>query len=136
MDMTDRVVNLLIGDAQPRVRFGLRVLLEQHPGWHVTGEAENARALLDQIHLGCPDLVLLDWELPGMPAQELLAVIRRACPRLGVVFMSGGLGGEIAAAVQCSRLRRHGWKAFELKSKKYPPGDLCDWRMKLIGRGL
>jgi DNA-binding NarL/FixJ family response regulator len=89
MDMTDRVVNLLIGDAQPRVRFGLRVLLEQHPGWHVTGEAENARALLDQIHLGCPDLVLLDWELPGMPAQELLAVIRRACPRLGVVFMSG-----------------------------------------------
>jgi DNA-binding NarL/FixJ family response regulator len=80
MDMTDRVVNLLIGDAQPRVRFGLRVLLEQHPGWHVTGEAENARALLDQIHLGCPDLVLLDWELPGMPAQELLAVIRRACP--------------------------------------------------------
>jgi DNA-binding NarL/FixJ family response regulator len=89
MDMTDRVVNLLIGDAQPRVRFGLRVLLEQHPGWHVTGEAENARALLDQIHLGCPDLVLLDWELPGMPAQELLAVIRRACPRLGVVLMSG-----------------------------------------------
>ena len=24
-----------------------------------------------------------------MPAQELLAVIRRACPRLGVVFISG-----------------------------------------------
>jgi DNA-binding NarL/FixJ family response regulator len=32
--------------------------------------------------------VLLDWELPGMPAQELLTMIRHACPHLRVVFMS------------------------------------------------
>jgi DNA-binding NarL/FixJ family response regulator len=83
------VLNILIGDAQPRVRFGLRLLLEQQPGWRVAGEAEDASALLDHVHCGCPDLVLLDWELPGMPAQELLTVIRQACPRLWVVFMSG-----------------------------------------------
>ena len=86
--MTDRLLNILIGDAQPRVRFGLRLLLEQQPGWRVTGEAEDAHLLLDHIRLGCPDLVLLDWELPGMPVTELLATIRRACPRLRVVFMS------------------------------------------------
>jgi DNA-binding NarL/FixJ family response regulator len=86
--MTDRLLNILIGDAQPRVRFGLRLLLEQQPGWRVTGEAEDAQLLLDHIRLGCPDLVLLDWELPGMPVTELLATIRRACPRLRVVFMS------------------------------------------------
>jgi len=82
-------LNILIGDASPRVRFGLRLLLEQQPGWRVTGEVEDAQALLEHIHYGCPDLVLLDWELPGMPARDLLAVIRQACPRLGVVFMSG-----------------------------------------------
>jgi DNA-binding NarL/FixJ family response regulator len=82
-------LNILIGDAQPRVRFGLRLLLEQQPGWRVAGEAEDAQTLLHHVRGGCPDLVLLDWELPGMPAQELLAVIRRACPCLGVVFMSG-----------------------------------------------
>jgi DNA-binding NarL/FixJ family response regulator len=82
-------MNILIGDAQPRVRFGLRLLFEQQPGWKVTGEAEDAQALLDHIRFGCPNLVLLDWELPGMPAQELLALIRQTCPRLGVVFMSG-----------------------------------------------
>ena len=86
--MTDRLLNILIGDAQPRVRFGLRLLLEQQPGWRVTGEAEEAQLLLDHIRLGCPDLVLLDWELPGMPITELLAAIRRACPRLWVIFMS------------------------------------------------
>ena len=83
------VLNILIGDAQPRVRFGLRLLLEQQAGWRVVGEAEDAQALLDHVGHGCPDLILLDWELPGMPAQELLAAIRRACPRLRVVFMSG-----------------------------------------------
>lgn len=82
-------LNILIGDASPRVRFGLRLLLEQQPGWRVTGEAEEAQALLDAVHCGCPDLVLLDWELPGMPAQELLTAIRLACPHLRVVFMSG-----------------------------------------------
>ncbi len=87
--MSGMVLNILIGDAQPRVRFGLRLLLEQQPGWRVAGEAEDAQMLLDHVRGGCPDLVLLDWELPGMPAQELLAVIRQACPRLGVVFMSG-----------------------------------------------
>ena len=82
-------LDILIGDAQPRVRFALRVLLEQQPGWRVTGEAADAQALLDHLFGGCPGLVLLDWELPGMPGQELLTVVRRACPRLRVVFMSG-----------------------------------------------
>ena len=87
--MADMTLAILIGDAQPRVRFGLHVLLEEQPGWRVAGEAVDAPALLDEIRGGCPDLVLLDWELPGMPAEELLATIRRACPDLRVIFMSG-----------------------------------------------
>jgi len=89
MHMAGMGLNILIGDASPRVRFGLRLLLEQQPGWRVAGEVEDAQALLDEVRGGCPDLVLLDWELPGMPAQELLTAIRQACPHLRVVFMSG-----------------------------------------------
>jgi DNA-binding NarL/FixJ family response regulator len=84
-------MNILIGDAQPRIRFGLRLLFEQQPGWKVTGEVDGAQALLDALSLRCPDLVLLDWELPGIPAEELLALIRQQCPRMRVVFMSGKL---------------------------------------------
>ena len=82
-------LNILIGDASPRVRFGLRILLEQQPGWRVVGEVEDVQALLESVRCGCPDLVLLDWELPGMPAQELLTIIRHACPHLWILFMSG-----------------------------------------------
>ena len=91
------VLKILLGDAQPRVRFGLCKLLEQQPGWSVAGEAEDAPALLAAIACGCPDLVLLDWELPGMPAQDLLLKIRQACPHLRVVFMSGNV--ELRQAV-------------------------------------
>jgi DNA-binding NarL/FixJ family response regulator len=82
-------VNILIGDAQSRVRFGLQLLFEQQAGWKVVGEAEDAQALLDAVRFRCPDLVLLDWELPGMPAEDLSALIRQGCPRLRVVYMSG-----------------------------------------------
>jgi len=84
-------INILIGDAQPRVRFGLRLLLEQQPGWRVTGEMEDAPAVLKALHCGCPDLALLDWELPGLPAQELLTLIHQSCPNLWIVFMSGNV---------------------------------------------
>ncbi len=82
-------LNILIGDAHPRVRFGLRLLLEQQAGWKVAGEAEDAQILLAHVFSSCPNLVLLDWELPGMPVEELLAVIRQTCPHLKVIFMSG-----------------------------------------------
>src|SRR5512139_716736 len=88
LNMADRLLNILIGDAQPMIRHGLGLLFEQQPGWRVVGEAEDAQALLDYIRLGCPDLVVLDWELPGMPAMELLAAIRKSCSHLWVIFMS------------------------------------------------
>ncbi len=89
MAAVEKDLKILIGDAHPRVRFGLRLLLEQQPGWEVAGEAEDARMLLAHVFSGCPNLVLLDWELPGMPVEELLAVIRQACPHLRIIFMSG-----------------------------------------------
>jgi len=70
-------MNILIGDAQPRVRFGLRILFEQQPGWNIVGEVDDAQGLLDAVRLYRPDLVLLDWELSGMPAEELVTQIRQ-----------------------------------------------------------
>ena len=89
MQKTGTILNILIGDAQSRIRHGLHVLLEQQAGWKVSGEVKDAQALLDAIRIGCPDLVLLDYELPGMPAKELLTHIHQACPHLRVIFMSG-----------------------------------------------
>jgi CheY-like chemotaxis protein len=74
-------LNILIGDASLRVRFGLCILLEQHPGWRVAREVEDAQSLLEAVRCGCPDLVLLDWELPGMPALGTSPSLRAGCRR-------------------------------------------------------
>jgi DNA-binding NarL/FixJ family response regulator len=82
-------MQILLADSQPKVRFGLRVLLERQPGLKVVGEAANAEDLLAQMKADCPDLVLLGWGLPGLAKADLLAALRRACPGLFVIVLSG-----------------------------------------------
>ena len=57
--------HVLIAEDQPKVRRALRLLLEQEPGENVVGETAEAKEQLTQVAAGCPDLVLLDWGLPG-----------------------------------------------------------------------
>jgi DNA-binding NarL/FixJ family response regulator len=82
-------MKIMIADSQTRVRHGLRILLEQQPGWNVEGEAANANELIEQIHSDCPDLVLLDGELPGMPLERLMVSLREDCPDVLIVSLSG-----------------------------------------------
>lgn len=82
-------MKICVADGQSRVRHGLRVLLEQQPGWKVIGEAADTQELLEQVRNNCPDLVLFDWGLPGIPATELLSCLRKLCPALRVILMSG-----------------------------------------------
>jgi DNA-binding NarL/FixJ family response regulator len=90
-------VRVLIADDQPQVRSALRLLLGQEPGVTVVGEAEDAEQALKLATGRQPDLVLLDWELPGRPAadasagtgQRLLPALRARRPCLKVVALSG-----------------------------------------------
>jgi DNA-binding NarL/FixJ family response regulator len=82
-------MKICIADGQSRVRYALRILLEQQPGWQVTGEAANARELGERVRCDAPDVVLLDCELPGLPLEALLSALRRARPKLRVISLSG-----------------------------------------------
>jgi DNA-binding NarL/FixJ family response regulator len=90
-------MRILLADAQPKVRFALRVLLERQQGYEVVGEAADAEDLMGQIEVTCPDLVLLGWELPGMAKADMPAALRRACPDLHVIALSGRLTAREAA---------------------------------------
>jgi len=75
----------------------LCVLLEQQPGLKVVGEASDARDLLAQAAATHPDLVLLAWELPGLAASGSLPALRKACPGLFVITLSGRPAARRAA---------------------------------------
>lgn len=90
-------MHILLADDRPKVRFALRVLLERQPGLEVVGEATDARDLLEQAKANCPNLVLLDWELPDLAAANLLSALREVCPHLFVIALSGRLEARRAA---------------------------------------
>jgi DNA-binding NarL/FixJ family response regulator len=54
--------------------------------WWATAEADG---LLAQVKKVRPDLILLDWELPGPSSNDLLPVLRSLCPHLKVIALSG-----------------------------------------------
>jgi DNA-binding NarL/FixJ family response regulator len=82
-------MRVLVADDQARVRSAIRLLLEQNADIKVLGEAVDATGLLDWVSVVCPDLVLLDWELPGRDAAELLSDIHGSCSHVKVVALSG-----------------------------------------------
>ena len=81
-------MRVLIAEQAPAVRFALRVALGQQPGLSVC-EVTNADELLSLVEKMRPDLVLLDWELPGIDIENGLRGLRAPCPRLFVIALSG-----------------------------------------------
>ncbi len=66
-------MRLFIADADKELRVGLQILLHQEAGMQVIGVADKAKGLLAQVEASQPDVLLLDWHLPGMPMPELVA---------------------------------------------------------------
>ena len=82
-------MRILLADGESNVRYGLRVWLEERSEFEVVGEAADAEALLAQIAAACPDLVLLNWGLPGLAGADLLPALRSICEDLHVIVLSG-----------------------------------------------
>lgn len=81
-------MRVLLADDRVKVRSALRLYLEREPGIQIVGEAADTTGLLLAVTNKAPDLVLLDWELPGLPAGQLLRLLRYERPSLKVIAMS------------------------------------------------
>jgi DNA-binding NarL/FixJ family response regulator len=90
-------MRVILADDQAKVRSALRLLLEHQPDVEILGEAVDTTGLLDWVKAVCPDLVLLDWELPGLPNAALLTRLHDHCPGLQVIALSSRPGARRAA---------------------------------------
>ncbi len=82
-------MKISIADPQARVRFSLRILLEQQVGWKFGGEAADFRELFELLRSEPPDLLLIDWDLPDKPAENFLRLLHAQCPLMQIIAMSG-----------------------------------------------
>jgi DNA-binding NarL/FixJ family response regulator len=80
-------MHILLADDQIDVREALKCLLQNECDVEFSSEASSASELLTQLAL-CPNLLLLDWELPGSSGRALMREISASCPALRVIALS------------------------------------------------
>jgi DNA-binding NarL/FixJ family response regulator len=82
-------LRILIASGRSLNRSALRLFLQETRGFDVVGEAADCEELLAQVQTRHPNLVLLEWELPGRPGLELLPVLQGRNGRPVVMVLSG-----------------------------------------------
>jgi DNA-binding NarL/FixJ family response regulator len=82
-------MRVLLADGHTNVRWALRTAIREEAGLIVIGEAYNGQTLLSQAQDLHPDLILLEWELPGTPTGgALLSALQDLDLQARVVVLS------------------------------------------------
>jgi DNA-binding NarL/FixJ family response regulator len=81
-------IHILLADDELTLCSALRLRLEQEPGMTVVGEAAEASSAQQNTARLRPDLLLLDWELPGATGTALLDSLHMAAPGMRIIALS------------------------------------------------
>lgn len=82
-------------------RATLELLLDVTPDVRVVASVPNGEAALDVCPRLEPDVVLVDYRLPGLDGVETTEAIRSVCPQASVVVLTATAEtGEIAALLE------------------------------------
>ena len=76
---------ILIVDDDPAVRRLLRTTLSEEYEIEEAVDGDHGVALAESFH---PDLVLLDWQMPGRTGGEVLAELKRTNPGPAVIMLT------------------------------------------------
>lgn len=98
-------INILVADDETMLRRLLVRRLSSEPDFRVVGEAENGKQAIDQALCLCPDVVLMDLNMPVMGGAQATQRISAELPQTRVIILSslGDLAamGRFAGAAEC-----------------------------------
>lgn len=83
------MIRVMIADDQVQVRSALQLFLKQDAEIVVVGEASDVDETLELAVEQQPDLVIVDWELPGGGGTAALDGLRRVAPQAKALVLSG-----------------------------------------------
>lgn len=93
-------------------------LLRRDPAFRVRAVAHDTLEAVELAGQDCPDLIVLDHQMPGMTGLQALPLLREQCPDARIVMWT--LAGEVEHAAL-----RAGDDGFVNKAD--PIDDLLDW---------
>jgi len=99
------MARILIADDNPHVRHALRALLEHNPDWVVCGEAVDGRDAVLKAKQLTPDLVVLDFLMPGLNGLEAAREIHKSVPSTRMLMCTMYLSPQLTEVAKSSGVR-------------------------------
>ncbi|HMF03020.1 MAG TPA: response regulator transcription factor [Terriglobia bacterium] len=81
-------IRILLADDHNVMRAGLKLLLENHPGFKVVSEASEGNQAVENAIAARPDVVVLDIAMPKLTGIEAAQKIKGQLPQTGIIILS------------------------------------------------
>jgi hypothetical protein len=76
------MMNVILAEADPKLKYAITVLIRELPGWKVLDTASSVKDLVTLARLHQPDLVIIDMDLQGAEDSSLEQLIHPYCSRI------------------------------------------------------
>ena len=124
-DSAETHIRVVIADDHAMFRAGLRELLEAEPGFEVVGEAENGVSATAMVRKHEPDVLLLDYAMPGMNGAEVLREVATRRSSTRVVILTASITPRLdggPATGGCRRFDENGSDRTALRVRQWRRG--------------
>jgi DNA-binding NarL/FixJ family response regulator len=81
-------IKILLADDHPLIIAGIRRTLDHLDDMDVVGEARSGDDLLQLVERRRPDIILMDFKMPGLHGVEMIERIRANWPEIKIVVLS------------------------------------------------
>ena len=106
------MIRIVLADDHLTVRQTIRICIESDPQMEVVAEAGSGRETIAAVDRTTPDMVVLDYQMPGLNGLEVARVIRERHPEVPMLMLTGEEDAALRAASE-----RVGVKGFMLKGQ-------------------
>ncbi|MCU9837596.1 response regulator transcription factor [Ruegeria sp. WL0004] len=86
--MTADPVRILIVDDHPMVAEGIQAILESYDGLQVIGTVHDGREAVGRTLALCPDVILMDLNMPGLGGLSATEIILEQMPDTRILILS------------------------------------------------
>ena len=69
-------MRIVIATGDTDLRLAIQLMLSEEPGLKIIGSASDCDGLIALIKSTCPDIAMLDWQLPGCNIEDSLLKIK------------------------------------------------------------
>ena len=97
-----RTVRILLVEDNDVFRSALELLLGIQEGFEVVGAVSDGRAAAPACRDLSPDVIVMDYRLPGMDGVEATAAVRAECPSARVVCLTASADANEESALQAA----------------------------------